>query len=127
MFPGVSVPGGAGPASQDTSPQACTLLLLVLFIYDVFFVFITPFLTKVGGPALPLLRCLYTQPSAPTLMCPPHPMSEWEQYHGRGGNWARGLRHTREGMFGPWRPEGSVAGLGWPAGAASSPHSCPWS
>lgn len=28
--------------------QACTLLLLVLFIYDVFFVFITPFLTKVG-------------------------------------------------------------------------------
>lgn len=29
-------------------PQACTLLLLVLFIYDIFFVFITPFLTKVG-------------------------------------------------------------------------------
>lgn len=31
-------------------PQACTLLLLVLFVYDVFFVFITPFLTKVGAP-----------------------------------------------------------------------------
>lgn len=31
--------------------QACTLLLSVLFIYDVFFVFITPFLTNVrcGG------------------------------------------------------------------------------
>ncbi|XP_029074280.1 signal peptide peptidase-like 2B isoform X2 [Monodon monoceros] len=29
--------------------KACTLLLLVLFIYDVFFVFITPFLTKSGS------------------------------------------------------------------------------
>lgn len=29
--------------------QACTLLLSVLFIYDVFFVFITPFLTNVRG------------------------------------------------------------------------------
>lgn len=29
--------------------KACTLLLLVLFIYDVFFVFITPFLTKNGN------------------------------------------------------------------------------
>ncbi|XP_074160224.1 signal peptide peptidase-like 2B isoform X1 [Sminthopsis crassicaudata] len=29
--------------------KACTLLLLVLFIYDVFFVFITPFLTKSGN------------------------------------------------------------------------------
>ncbi|MEE6487199.1 hypothetical protein FKM82_014830 [Ascaphus truei] len=28
--------------------KGCTLLLLVLFIYDVFFVFITPFLTKSG-------------------------------------------------------------------------------
>ncbi|XP_069505708.1 signal peptide peptidase-like 2B isoform X2 [Ambystoma mexicanum] len=28
--------------------KACTLLLVVLFIYDVFFVFITPFLTKTG-------------------------------------------------------------------------------
>ncbi|XP_025048842.1 signal peptide peptidase-like 2B isoform X3 [Alligator sinensis] len=28
--------------------KGCTLLLLVLFIYDVFFVFITPFLTKTG-------------------------------------------------------------------------------
>lgn len=28
--------------------QGCTLLLLVLFVYDVFFVFITPFLTKVS-------------------------------------------------------------------------------
>lgn len=36
-------------------PQACTLLLLVLFVYDVFFVFITPFLTKVGAPARALL------------------------------------------------------------------------
>lgn len=49
-----SVPGGlcawgswAGP--QDASPQACTLLLMVLFIYDIFFVFITPFLTKSGN------------------------------------------------------------------------------
>ncbi|XP_046493931.1 signal peptide peptidase-like 2B isoform X1 [Equus quagga] len=29
--------------------KACTLLLLVLFVYDVFFVFITPFLTKSGN------------------------------------------------------------------------------
>ncbi|XP_076977356.1 signal peptide peptidase-like 2B isoform X2 [Tamandua tetradactyla] len=29
--------------------KACTLLLLVLFIYDVFFVFVTPFLTKSGN------------------------------------------------------------------------------
>ncbi|XP_012584878.1 PREDICTED: signal peptide peptidase-like 2B, partial [Condylura cristata] len=29
--------------------KACTLLLMVLFIYDVFFVFITPFLTKSGN------------------------------------------------------------------------------
>lgn len=28
-------------------PQGCTLLLLVLFVYDVFFVFVTPYLTKV--------------------------------------------------------------------------------
>ncbi|XP_019368740.1 PREDICTED: signal peptide peptidase-like 2B isoform X1 [Gavialis gangeticus] len=28
--------------------KGCTLLLMVLFIYDVFFVFITPFLTKTG-------------------------------------------------------------------------------
>ncbi|XP_055463790.1 signal peptide peptidase-like 2B isoform X2 [Psammomys obesus] len=29
--------------------KACTLLLLVLFIYDVFFVFVTPYLTKSGN------------------------------------------------------------------------------
>nr|XP_012803439.2 signal peptide peptidase-like 2B isoform X2 [Jaculus jaculus] len=29
--------------------KACTLLLVVLFVYDVFFVFITPFLTKSGN------------------------------------------------------------------------------
>ncbi|XP_036280048.1 signal peptide peptidase-like 2B isoform X3 [Pipistrellus kuhlii] len=29
--------------------KACTLLLMVLFIYDIFFVFITPFLTKSGN------------------------------------------------------------------------------
>ncbi|XP_030620359.1 signal peptide peptidase-like 2B isoform X4 [Delphinapterus leucas] len=34
---------------QGHVPEACTLLLLVLFIYDVFFVFITPFLTKSGS------------------------------------------------------------------------------
>lgn len=43
-------------AIRTSSPQACTLLLLVLFVYDVFFVFITPFLTKVGIPARALLR-----------------------------------------------------------------------
>lgn len=37
-------------ALRTPCPQACTLLLLVLFIYDVFFVFVTPFLTKVGAP-----------------------------------------------------------------------------
>lgn len=40
-------------APQESSPQACTLLLLVLFVYDVFFVFITPFLTKVAPPPTP--------------------------------------------------------------------------
>lgn len=69
-------------------PQACTLLLMVLFIYDVFFVFITPFLTKVGPAAAralplpahtprpcpslptpcPLVRLLH---SAPPDMAPP--------------------------------------------------------
>ncbi|XP_062966568.1 signal peptide peptidase-like 2B isoform X2 [Cynocephalus volans] len=29
--------------------KACTLLLLVLFVYDVFFVFVTPFLTRSGN------------------------------------------------------------------------------
>ncbi|XP_063119796.1 signal peptide peptidase-like 2B isoform X5 [Rattus norvegicus] len=29
--------------------KACTLLLLVLFVYDIFFVFITPYLTKSGN------------------------------------------------------------------------------
>ncbi|XP_048666700.1 signal peptide peptidase-like 2B [Marmota marmota marmota] len=29
--------------------KACTLLLVVLFVYDVFFVFVTPFLTKSGN------------------------------------------------------------------------------
>lgn len=56
--------GGQGrwrsPSTALRTPrsQACTLLLLVLFIYDVFFVFITPFLTKVGSgprPAPPAL------------------------------------------------------------------------
>lgn len=50
---------GTGHGCSPWLLQACTLLLLVLFIYDVFFVFITPFLTKVG-PLCP--------PS-----CPPHP------------------------------------------------------
>lgn len=43
-------------------PQACTLLLLVLFVYDVFFVFITPFLTKVG-PLRPPSRLAPPPPS----------------------------------------------------------------
>lgn len=43
------VPPTDPSSSHLLLPQACTLLLLVLFIYDVFFVFITPFLTKVGA------------------------------------------------------------------------------
>lgn len=58
---GICVPGSPRPAPQAVSPQACTLLLMVLFIYDIFFVFITPFLTKVGAPDLcpapPLPHC----------------------------------------------------------------------
>ncbi|CAO2641366.1 Signal peptide peptidase-like 2B [Lemmus lemmus] len=40
---------GIGHGCSSWLLQACTLLLLVLFIYDVFFVFITPFLTKSGN------------------------------------------------------------------------------
>lgn len=47
--PGVRGRVGGAPAPSAVSPQACTLLLLVLFVYDVFFVFITPFLTKSGN------------------------------------------------------------------------------
>lgn len=36
--------------------QACTLLLTVLFVYDVFFVFITPFFTKVALQMPPRCR-----------------------------------------------------------------------
>lgn len=47
--------------------QACTLLLSVLFVYDVFFVFITPFLTNVRGSraSLPSVAALSTL----TLTC----------------------------------------------------------
>lgn len=62
--PGVCAPVPAACAAIRTpSPQACTLLLLVLFVYDVFFVFVTPFLTKVGVPAPALL--LSPRPRAP--------------------------------------------------------------
>lgn len=96
---GVSAPGALWPAAwpirmSSAPPQACTLLLLVLFVYDVFFVFITPFLTKVGAPArAPLLH--------PLLPCPlpdsSSPLLEREQYHGGGGDRALGLGHPREG------------------------------
>lgn len=43
----------SAPLRVSVSPQACTLLLTVLFVYDVFFVFITPFLTRVRQVALP--------------------------------------------------------------------------
>lgn len=45
------------------SLQACTLLLSVLFVYDVFFVFITPFFTKVRQDCFHsrLFRCLLSQ------------------------------------------------------------------
>ncbi|XP_032481002.1 signal peptide peptidase-like 2B isoform X4 [Phocoena sinus] len=41
--------GGRAEQGRLLAGEACTLLLLVLFIYDVFFVFITPFLTKSGN------------------------------------------------------------------------------
>lgn len=63
--PGVCAPAATLHAHQDVAPQACTLLLLVLFVYDVFFVFITPFLTKVGAPARALLP--RPRPRAPPL------------------------------------------------------------
>ncbi|XP_033615341.1 signal peptide peptidase-like 2B isoform X3 [Fukomys damarensis] len=44
--------------------KACTLLLLVLFIYDVFFVFITPFLTK-----LPMVLKVPRLNSSPLALC----------------------------------------------------------
>lgn len=62
---GVCVPGSPGPAPQDVSPQACTLLLMVLFIYDIFFVFITPFLTKVGAPDPCPAPLTLSEPHAP--------------------------------------------------------------
>ncbi|XP_033272689.1 signal peptide peptidase-like 2B isoform X5 [Orcinus orca] len=45
----LQLPVAAPPEAAVLQMQACTLLLLVLFIYDVFFVFITPFLTKSGN------------------------------------------------------------------------------
>nr|XP_045359988.1 signal peptide peptidase-like 2B [Camelus bactrianus] len=57
--------------------KACTLLLLVLFIYDVFFVFITPFLTKVAtGPSdsathekLPMVLKVPRLNTSPLALC----------------------------------------------------------
>lgn len=66
------VRGRVPAAPQESSPQACTLLLLVLFVYDVFFVFITPFLTKVAPPPTPCTP----RPSStlyPTPLCTLHP------------------------------------------------------
>ncbi|KAK1142062.1 signal peptide peptidase-like 2B isoform X1 [Acipenser oxyrinchus oxyrinchus] len=47
--------------------KACTLLLAVLFVYDVFFVFITPLLTKVSGNYLQRL-ILYVVPQLPMVL-----------------------------------------------------------
>uniref|UniRef100_A0ABI7YFH1 PA domain-containing protein n=1 Tax=Felis catus TaxID=9685 RepID=A0ABI7YFH1_FELCA len=44
--------------------KACTLLLLVLFVYDVFFVFITPFLTK-----LPMVLKVPRLNASPLALC----------------------------------------------------------
>lgn len=51
-------------------PQACTLLLMVLFFYDVFFVFITPFITKVGPPLTPPTPAWLPQPCPDTSPSP---------------------------------------------------------
>lgn len=66
----------------------------MLFVYDVFFVFVTPFLTKVGAPARALLP--RPRPRAPPSDAGPS-LLEREQHHGGGGHRALGLGHPREG------------------------------
>ncbi|KAG9350659.1 hypothetical protein JZ751_024548 [Albula glossodonta] len=49
--------------------KACTLLLVVLFVYDVFFVFITPYFTT------------------------------WREYYGRSGSWSFRFLHSRKSLL----------------------------
>ncbi|XP_041416929.1 signal peptide peptidase-like 2B isoform X4 [Xenopus laevis] len=59
--------------------KGCTLLLFVLFIYDVFFVFITPYLTKMH----------MTLPS----------QKAWGEHHGRSCFWAIKLYYSGKGLL----------------------------
>lgn len=83
------------------SLQACTLLLSVLFIYDVFFVFITPFFTKVwqGGFNSRLFKCLQS-----VLLCVTHvthglSSTERGEYYGGGSDWSLRLLTSWKGAL----------------------------
>lgn len=73
----------------SVSPQACTLLLTVLFVYDVFFVFITPFLTRVRQVSFSFVVCLCLYHVRGTLtpcvyVCA---STERREYNGGGSGW----------------------------------------
>lgn len=87
------------------SPQACTLLLTVLFVYDVFFVFITPFLTRVRQTSFlfVVLLCLSNvsaTDSFPVCVCVCVGVcesTERREYNGGGSGWSLWLRTSWEG------------------------------
>lgn len=83
----------------SVSPQACTLLLTVLFVYDVFFVFITPFLTRVRRVSLSFVVCLclcHVRGTLTPCVCVCG-STERREYNGEGSGWSRRLCHSREG------------------------------
>lgn len=92
-----------GSCSVVSALQACTLLLTVLFVYDVFFVFITPFLTNVCQDVKMfffhmLFRRLLSLLLCVTLTLPMAFFStEWGEYNGGGRGWSLWLRHTWKG------------------------------
>lgn len=74
--------------------QACTLLLSVLFVYDVFFVFITPFFTKVRwhSAGVKTNSRSFLSDSPPALF-----FTERGEHNGGGRGWSLGLRPSWKG------------------------------
>lgn len=74
--------------------QACTLLLSFLFVYDVFFVFVTPLFTKV---------CPWLVLSDLTTVCVTASVirallsTEWGKYNGGSSGWSLWFIHTWKG------------------------------
>lgn len=86
------------------APQACTLLLTVLFVYDVFFVFITPFLTNVREDSFVscvmclVERCLSNVCHTDSVfLCD---STERGEYNGGGSGWSLWLCPSWEGGLG---------------------------